>query len=85
MSSIDIVCNKEITNYFNCIEQQQNSTSHQTTICQIKIDAYYKCLDNKRYTECLLKKQQKERELAKSLLIESNKIDYQEYNLLSLL
>ena len=85
MSSIDIACNKEITNYFNCIEQYKKSTSHQTTICRLKIDAYYKCLDNKHYIECLLKKQQKERELAKNLLIESNTIDYQEYNLLSLL
>ena len=54
-------------------------------MCSAIINSYYKCLDNKRYTECLLKKEQREREQeqTKNLLIESSKTDYQEYSILS--
>ena len=85
MNDINIVCNKEITDYFNCVERYKNSTSVQDTMCSAIINSYYKCLDNKRYTECLLKKEQREREQeqTKNLLIESSKTDYQEYRILS--
>ena len=82
MNNIEITCDNEISDYFNCIEQYNNMTNRDK-LCQNKIHKYYKCLDNKKYTECYLKKKQRERENKRKLILDSSKIDYQEHSVLS--
>tara|TARA_B100000902_G_C27226381_1_gene872409 strand:- start:646 stop:909 length:264 start_codon:yes stop_codon:yes gene_type:complete len=59
--NIDLICNKEVTNYFRCIEKYKDLTI-ETKECQSLINDYFSCLDSKRFKEGYLKKLRKEKE-----------------------
>ena len=84
--NIDFVCNKEVTDYFKCIEQH-GDLSTQEKKCDSKMNEYFSCLDSKRFKEGYLKKIRKEKEYKYNKNSPANiaETDYLEYNSLSAL
>ena len=82
--NIDLVCNTEVTNYFNCIELYDD-LSIQEKNCKSKINEYFSCLDSKRFKEGYLKKLAREKKYKNNKIIIANtaETDYLEYNSLS--
>ena len=84
--NIDFVCNKEVTDYFKCIEQHGDlSISTQEKKCDSKMNEYFSCLDSKRFKEGCLKKLRKEKEYQeqKNAFYTSINVDYLDHSVLS--